>query len=1766
MMKLPASQLTLLRDDFNSKPGGLSMYQFVSVMLKYSNSQKTLARAATLRQTSAGNLMGGKRKNQQQHDPSKEHVASSREANITTVKDLVELFHQIDVNGDDSMEWDEFTGFIINMAMASGGDHFFHDHWAVREFTGKIAALDGLHPPDPSHMSQAEDKSQAVLTTLDPLRSRVQQVKFEPELNLFLVSCGVSVYFFDPRTGQAAGQSSLNVEKTSLPAATVGGMTLTARAYPADCETNIAYKRRLQRGEDALSCLSSIFLPELDVLSTLTSDLNLTFHKVTNRGSVSSESLRPSSRVSTESQQYVQAWDGSNNRLFTAGCDNDVLVWEIFEKESTNREQEGKYKVTATLITRLSYHKDTVKDLLVVIDPEYELSCLLSAGLDTSINMFDLATLRPMRTLVGHTSGVRSLTYDWYGGLCSAGFEYDIFVWDLDAGLTYPLNKLVKGHTSPIAQVASPYKSGRLASLDTKGKFCWWDIRRNVALENHERNIQSFTPALKCTTFGLSNYSEAALEYSTNGISLVAGSKKLSTFDSIDVRPPEAPPTHATFNPVSYNFITVHEKDLKVWDPDTGRLIREVTNFSPTEITNFTFDSKMRKAIISNQSGEITIFNNSNWSPIASLPKQDSEISCLLYAKEDKCIISGSWDRSIRVFDDFHNDPKSSLLRIVTDAHDSDLTSIDYDHSLGLIASGSVDGSVKIWDFQFLLLESDCTKELETTSEVTCIKFVNPYPLVLSADSDGGVTLIPVRPYLGTSRYKSILRFENCGSGGYSVKPNAEGVIDPTEEANCIAAAEAAEKPCAASVMEVYYDFGDGGEINNTGVQKGRHLAVTGDEQGWIRIYDISAALKAAELVVPKESQMPKCQPSYNPYRRCTRDGLTYREAERGAKVAGGEEGSQVSKEELDAEADKAVRVAKRQARATRPQFETTALNEFKHIQLIAAWPAHTGSLTSIELISDPPSILTAGVDNAVHLWDMKGNERGCLTRGRELDSMWKKAWSFDIDKLSFENAKLANAEAVYDCVLEMERKEALQDKKHAEMVAEMTAIRAKTPTSRQSNRSPTHHHPKVHHSRSPTNRVGFPSPGGGGLGKTSPDGGQSPFFGGDNDEEEKKTDAMLEEDEESYSDESYYSDSSEDNGHGPNKLSGAQWEEEKGRLFGQLKGIETWQKTEKEIMRKDVMQRRITSTKKMFHKLQRAEKEKEEDPYQMKKKKKKRRKKKKNQEGIAEQEATLAKSRTSKDLPPSTKDPTDDDIMNSLDDLGKRNNDGTQALFTTFNVNTIVIDTDKDDPDNWGIASTNRQSSMYGHFYDEKKKLDVAARRSIVAKQALVDSLIRPSAFLASKEQELSKIKVARSPGQPLAKSKSKPRLTVPENNTFDGDDIMGYGFDNIQDDYDAQQMEERQMMESASEPLFPPVSSASKSPLHATGRTTRDRSKAHSHGKSYQVQQTRVTLKDLEDLTEQSAKNQARWMSRVEGFAEKVFGLDEREASRRNTSKIAKQNKRTAITNSQTRVKQESLAKHRGHGAAKEVRRTSNIGEYQSKLRGTKFFGPYSAKEVLLMADVFSCIARGMNMEDAQNREFNSVQDTEAETKAAMMALQGKASLHLFFNEPEITARKHFLAGIHQLSTTSTGHKDKGRVSLEAVFGSVFPFMKRSELSDALEYVSLPDEKKPVLNPKFTDPGASTLSVEKVEQLRELFDLYDADGNGCVDASEIKAALKANQKANTERNRMGSVVMADKSEEDAIMKMIQGVSGVGAGSNELNFDQFVDLFHDLL
>jgi WD40 repeat protein len=81
-----------------------------------------------------------------------------------------------------------------------------------------------------------------------------------------------------------------------------------------------------------------------------------------------------------------------------------------------------------------------------------------------------------------------------------------------------------------------------------------------------------------------------------------------------------------------------------------------------------------------------------------------------------------------------NRDPRENVLRGKKNCHKKDIISGAYSHNLGLIATGSRDNSVRIWDYERVKLEDEL---IGHTSEVTILKFLKPFPILLTADNQG---------------------------------------------------------------------------------------------------------------------------------------------------------------------------------------------------------------------------------------------------------------------------------------------------------------------------------------------------------------------------------------------------------------------------------------------------------------------------------------------------------------------------------------------------------------------------------------------------------------------------------------------------------------------------------------------------------------------------------------------------------------------------------------------------------------------------------------------------------------------------------------------------------------------------------------------------------------------------------------------------------------------------------------------------------------------
>ena len=148
MMRLPAEKLEAIQAEFEEEEEGLTVHQFVAVMAKYLNLEADLA-ALDLDDVVDGALESQARQDAEAEAVLQELAISNGDAvpvtampsasvlslqpstltatrgggegsaTLEVVSDVARLFAQIDANGDGTLEWDEFTNFVVNRAWPS---------------------------------------------------------------------------------------------------------------------------------------------------------------------------------------------------------------------------------------------------------------------------------------------------------------------------------------------------------------------------------------------------------------------------------------------------------------------------------------------------------------------------------------------------------------------------------------------------------------------------------------------------------------------------------------------------------------------------------------------------------------------------------------------------------------------------------------------------------------------------------------------------------------------------------------------------------------------------------------------------------------------------------------------------------------------------------------------------------------------------------------------------------------------------------------------------------------------------------------------------------------------------------------------------------------------------------------------------------------------------------------------------------------------------------------------------------------------------------------------------------------------------------------------------------------------------------------------------------------------------------------------------------------------------------------------------------------
>ena len=361
-----------------------------------------------------------------------------------------------------------------------------------------------------------------------------------------------------------------------------------------------------------------------------------------------------------------------------------------------------------SLVRTLEGHKHWVTSLAVTRDGQW----VISASLDDTLKVWELATGQEVRSLVGHTSGINAVAVTPDGLLAiSASADRTLKVWDLATGRE--LRSLV-GHTDSVVGVAvTPDGSVVSASADDTLKV--WDLAtgqelRSLVGHTSGVNAVAVTPDGQTAISASSDGTLKSWDLSTghvrrtlvrHGPPRVAPATGQPTVSGVAVTP-DGKFAFSASRPF-------HESIIELWDLQTGdqrptRMSESVSSNGAMAIDQRKVRASWgnvrgvavtadRRVLCASSDGTLKLWEPDGHRAIQILRGHADEVSGVAVTADGLLAVSASRDRTLKVWDlsmgpDSRNG-EGHLGAVNRVAASSDGT---------LAVSASADGTLKVWD------------------------------------------------------------------------------------------------------------------------------------------------------------------------------------------------------------------------------------------------------------------------------------------------------------------------------------------------------------------------------------------------------------------------------------------------------------------------------------------------------------------------------------------------------------------------------------------------------------------------------------------------------------------------------------------------------------------------------------------------------------------------------------------------------------------------------------------------------------------------------------------------------------------------------------------------------------------------------------------------------------------------------------------------------------------------------------------------------------
>ena len=693
---------------------------------------------------------------------------------------LYKFFKEVDFNGDNQMQWTEFTQFIIDK-VEGDGDAKVNEVDAETN-TNKIFSEKQMIKYKRYH------ESNKLFDNLIHKKDVVSAV-FLPRVDLIVLNEYNTrfIKIYSPRTGRC--EKNFDLDDYINPKIYLDNDKKFKRKKPV-LELKIKEKKKLGKIEknNKNTNYSILHLYQYqNIVAMCLSDKRIVFLNF-----ASDERIEFIHEIQLPTIEKRVWFLPEHNIWVSSGCKLDRFNYFTLneldiELEHYNQKYQCLYNEGhpyRTHYCEMLPHRGEILDCIEISKP----MLIITACMDSKIRLINISERGIVKMWNNHSLGVRALNYNPLiennGYILSVGFEYFINIYCTDLSIEEAYKGKLEGHYSPVINCQFLSNSYMAVSVDEECCVRIWDTKLKICLQVIPTPKKNFKVVnLLC----LPKYNR----FVVFGNKIIYYDPKYKEEENIQKNQVKDDnyPIKIEYNKYYQQFFVVTFRDVRVYDKEGNlfKVYRKITyndHFdNEPKIKYFIFENNFRKFYVGYSNGAIMQFNAGNGSLIKAINEKEvekdglqtfvyshtKEITSLYYyysdeeknddKKEDNekksnqhlILLSTSYDSLINVYNE--GDPEETLkLKTIRGGHTiagkvNEINCLDFSKMLNSYATGSTDGLVVVWDFEMskindiFYLSSHRNEKLNTNF----IKFLEPYPLLAACYSDSSLYIWGVK-------------------------------------------------------------------------------------------------------------------------------------------------------------------------------------------------------------------------------------------------------------------------------------------------------------------------------------------------------------------------------------------------------------------------------------------------------------------------------------------------------------------------------------------------------------------------------------------------------------------------------------------------------------------------------------------------------------------------------------------------------------------------------------------------------------------------------------------------------------------------------------------------------------------------------------------------------------------------------------------------------------------------------------------------------------